>query len=87
MTSEQNASDFIDIVSYERLEIPSKGIRGNLIKGSKVACTGAKTIEVSTEDSGQPSVITHSEGEVIVAVEFRCKCGCSAMVALDYTHE
>jgi hypothetical protein len=84
MTQEQNPSQFVDLVEYKRAHIAPKVVRGNLIKADRVICTGTEAIHISAEVDDQPTVITHTEGDVIVAVEFRCKCGCSTTVALNY---
>lgn len=84
MNEENSTSNFINLIAYKQGEAEAKAVRGNLIKANGVKCTGARKIEVSAEDEDQPAVITHREGETIVAVEFRCKCGCSTIVEFDY---
>lgn len=87
MNEEQGASGFVDFVSYKQMNVVPKGVNGSLIKANMVACTGVRAIAVNIADDEQPTIITHSEDDVIVAVEFQCKCGCSATIGLDYVHE
>lgn len=86
MSEETKSSDFLDLVSYKQLAALPKSVGGNLIKANKIVYTGAQRIAVSFDDDDQPTVIAHSDGDVIVDVEFRCTCGRSTTVMLDYEH-
>ena len=58
---------------------------GNLVKGKKIKCTGTHTVDVNVTDDDQPVVLPQVDSKgIVVALEFRCTCGASATVALDY---
>jgi hypothetical protein len=77
-------SHFVDFVSYKQSYRVCRTGGSRLIKAGNIAIVGERMIEVSTNADESPSVVVHKDHDTIVALEFRCQCGCSATVALDY---
>jgi hypothetical protein len=85
MSKEKSAPQFVDLLTYEQCPTSASATRrGSLIKGQHIVCKGSEKIEVDCHDEGEPTVITHRNGDTITGIEFVCPCGRSTMVSLEY---
>jgi hypothetical protein len=76
-------SKFIDLASYTEVKSVQRHPKGRLIKACHVSCAGTQRIEVAGSD-GQPTLITHYNGDVIETIDVVCSCGASTTISLEY---
>lgn len=81
-------SEFVPLVSREPQPSGANPIgRRNIIKAHEVTLRGTVVVERAGTSPSEPTVLVHREGDAITAIEFRCACGNSAAVRLDYGGE
>ena len=80
---EQTKDTFKELGSFEKPHAKESFSRGNVFKSSAVAINPKKdTSETCTNK--EPEIIIHRTGENIDSIEFRCLCGKSIEVKLEY---
>lgn len=83
-TSEE---DFTDLASYKKVKMPGIRSDDNVIKSVHVVHSGVEEIHRDTEHHGSPDVVVHRDGDIVVGIDFVCKCGHSASIRLEYDEE
>ena len=79
--------EFTDLAAYQRVKMPGIRSDDNVIKRVHVVHSGVEEIHRDTDDQGAPDIVVHREGDVVVAIDFVCKCGHSASIRLAYDEE
>ena len=79
--------EFTDLSAYQRVKMPGIRSDDNVIKRVHVVHSGVEEIHRDTDDQGAPDIVVHREGDVVVAIDFVCKCGHSASIRLAYDEE
>ena len=75
--------DFVEFGSFKQIVGMRPRISGNLLKSKQVTQT-VKSIQVSSEDEDQPTIIVRRSQDVVDSIEFSCRCGRIAEVSLKY---
>ena len=84
---EAAADDFTDLAAFKKVGMAQMRAENNVIKSVHVVHSGVEEIHRDTADQSSPDVVVHREGDVIVSIDFVCKCGHSASVKLAYDKE
>jgi hypothetical protein len=87
--SKRGASEeeFTDLASYQKVNMPGVRSDANVIKRVHVVHSGVEEIHRDSDGHASPDVVVHRDGDVIVGIDFVCKCGHSASIRLEYDEE
>jgi hypothetical protein len=79
--------EFTDLASYKKVNMPGIRSDDNVIKRVHVVHSGVEEIHRDIDSHGSPDIVVHRNGDVVVGIDFICKCGHSASVQLEYDEE
>ena len=79
--------DFTDLAAYKKVSMPGVRSDDNVIKSVLVVHSGVEEIHRDTEEAGTPDIVVHRDGEIVVGIDFVCKCGHSAGIRFAYDEE
>ena len=79
--------EFTDLASYKKVNLPGIRSDDNVIKHVHVVHGGVEEIHRDSDESGSPDIVVHREGDVVVSIDFVCKCGNSTSIRLTYDEE
>lgn len=81
------AEEFTDLAAYTKINTPGIRSGDNVIKRVHVVHSGVEEIHRDTDNHTSPDIVVHRDGDVVVAIDFVCKCGHSASIRLEYDEE
>lgn len=84
---DSNSNDFTDLAEFKKIGMAHLRAENNVIKSVHVVQTGVEEVHRDTTDQCAPDVIVHRNGDVVVSIDFICKCGHSASIRLAYDEE
>jgi hypothetical protein len=79
--------DFTDLAAYKKVSMPGIRSDANVIKRVHVVHSGVEEIHRDAHEEGTPDIVVHRDGDVVVGIDFVCKCGHSASIRLAYDEE
>jgi len=87
MNLESSGQQFTDLLAYDKVDTFKKHSAQNVIKSSHVVKRGAQQVSLPAGDGDEPTLLIHREGDQIVSIELRCRCGRATSVRLEYDEE
>ena len=79
--------EFTDLAAYKKVSMPGVRSDDNVIKRVHVVHSGVEEIHRDTQEEGSPDIVVHRDGDVVVGIDFVCKCGHSAGIRFAYDEE
>jgi hypothetical protein len=79
--------EFTDLAAYKKVSMPGIRSDDNVIKRVHVVHSGVEEIHRDSEEGGAPDIVVHRDGDVVIGIDFVCKCGHSASIRLAYDEE
>lgn len=80
MTVPPSQSEFIELGVYRTSDTENE-------QKENTTATSEVIADVSSQSSHEPQIIVHRKGNIVESLEFRCTCGKSTIVHLQYDGE